>query len=105
MNSSDEMQARRQRIYLTLASVPKGKVVTYGQLAALSGITRGARQAGRVLRDLPEDSTLPWFRVVNSQGRISVPEPSCSRQKELLEREGVAFLNGRIKLADYRWQP
>ena len=93
------------QIYLVIHSVPKGKVVTYGQVASLCGLPNGARRVARALRLLPRDTSIPWFRVVNAQGRSSIPGQGAEKQKERLESEGVVFLNGRLNLTDYQWQP
>ena len=90
-----------ERLYTALAAIPAGRVVTYGQLAALAGRPGGARWAGRVLSQLPKDTQLPWFRVINAQGRLSFPVGSAAalRQQELLVREGIEFSDsGRINL-------
>jgi methylated-DNA-protein-cysteine methyltransferase-like protein len=96
-------QQHLQAIYLALASVPAGRVVTYGQLAAMAGLPRAARLAGRALKDLPEGTELPWHRVINAQGRISLPENSASyqEQKRRLQLEGILFNNNKINLRIY----
>jgi methylated-DNA-protein-cysteine methyltransferase-like protein len=96
-------QQHLQAIYLALASVPAGRVVTYGQLAAMAGLARAARLAGRALRDLPEGTELPWHRVINAQGRISLSEDSSSyqEQKRRLAMEGIQFNNNKINLRIY----
>ena len=102
---TDETQ--KTQFFQTLNSVPNGKVVTYGQLADLSGMGKRARLAGRWLKELPEGSKLPWHRVINAQGKISFPEGSEQffEQKERLALEGIVMHNGKIKLKEYRWQP
>ena len=99
--------SREQRVYITLAAVPQGKVVTYGQLGELAGLPRGARQVGYILRNLPPDTTLPWHRVINAAGKISLgPETDSGvRQRALLQEEGIVCNNGRISLKQFRWQP
>lgn len=95
-----------QRLYSTLAAIPAGKVVTYGQLAELSGMPKRARWVGQVLKALPNDSNLPWHRVVNAQGRISFPvdTPAYRRQAELLRAEGVLIEgNNKINLQQHRY--
>lgn len=90
-----------QQLYTALAAIPAGQVVTYGQLAALAGRPGGARWAGRVLSQLPGDTQLPWFRVINAQGRLSFPpgSPAFIRQQALLKADGVDFsASGRIDL-------
>jgi methylated-DNA-protein-cysteine methyltransferase-like protein len=87
-----------------LASIPIGKVCTYGDLAKLAGYPSHARFVGSVLRKLPKGSKLPWHRVINGQGRISFPQDSDAYkvQQSRLEEEGIVFLNGRVKLDIYR---
>ncbi len=93
-----------RRIWQVVAQIPKGKVATYGQIAKLAGLGRGARQVGAVLKKLPRDSKLPWYRVVNSQGKISLPAgPSYDRQVKRLADEQVTLINGRIRLSVYQW--
>ena len=94
----------QERFYTVLASVPAGKVITYGQLAAQAGRSRGARWAGYLLRRLPANSNLPWHRVINAQGKVSFPEGSeaALQQMTLLENEGIEFSSrGRIDLKRY----
>ena len=84
----------RKEVLNFILSVPKGKVVSYGQVAAASGSPRAARQVGGVLRALPADSGVPWWRVVNRDGFLSIKgnwEASKELQKQLLEKEGVVF--------------
>lgn len=96
-----------EKLYQVLASVPSGKVVTYGQLASLADRPNGARWAGRTLKLLPKGSKLPWHRVINAQGKISFPEETEAwrRQKDLLADEGIILQNGRIRLKDHQWSP
>ncbi|MCW8125250.1 MGMT family protein [Microbulbifer halophilus] len=93
------------RFCRVLAEIPRGQVVTYGDLAEMAGYPRAARLAGQVLRRLPGDTKLPWHRVINAQGRISLPEPRAQRQRERLECEGIALIKGRVDMGKYRWQP
>lgn len=90
-------------IYLALSTIPSGQVIAYGQLAKLAGLTNGARQVGKVLCNLPEHSSLPWHRVVNAQGKISLPQdsPGYLEQQQRLIAEGVAIKNGKINLRVY----
>lgn len=89
-----------------VGSIPKGRVSTYGQIAALAGYPGYARQVGATLKNLPKDTELPWFRVLNAQGRISFPENSKSylKQKAMLQGEGVEFRGDRISLKEYGWR-
>ncbi|MFI5349234.1 MAG: MGMT family protein [Elusimicrobiota bacterium] len=98
----------RRRIYDVVRRIPRGRVATYGQVAWLAGFPRHARQVGYALQALPDDETAPWQRVVNAQGMISprAHPYGVLQQRELLEREGVAFdANGRIRLARFQWKP
>lgn len=97
----------QEKIWQVVGNIPAGKVVTYGQVAELAGLPRMARAVGRTLGQLPKDTQLPWFRVINAKGEVSFPtdSPAYKRQKEQLEAEGIVFINGRISLRQYRWQP
>lgn len=99
--------ARKEAIYVALANIPHGKVITYGNLAKLAGLPTGARLAGRAVCELPEGSKLPWHRVINAQGRLSLPLNSAAycEQKHRLTAEGVEFVNEKIKLAIYGYNP
>lgn len=94
------------RVWTALSLIPEGKVVTYGQLAELSGSPRSARVVGNILKQLPVGSHLPWHRVINSKGHISFPQGSSqyAKQRTRLEAEGVALVAGKINLSLYRWQ-
>jgi methylated-DNA-protein-cysteine methyltransferase-like protein len=83
-------------------------VATYGQIAELAGLGRQPRVVGYALAALPEESRVPWQRVINAKGEISPrAEPGwVEYQRALLEEEGIEFdANGRLSLARYRWQP
>lgn len=111
VNSTDAglVPSNYQLIYATVRSIPKGRVATYGQVAELAGLPRQARLVGYALNVLPAGSTVPWHRVVNAQGRISLRsagEGHDQRQRRRLEREGVHFnLQGHIDLGKFRWRP
>lgn len=97
------LATNREAIYLALMSIPAGKVITYGQLAALAGLPGAARLAGTVLCGLPETTELPWHRVINAQGKISLPTDSAAykKQRQRLEAEGVQMVNEKISLRIY----
>lgn len=94
-----------RRILAVVARIPRGRVATYGQIAELAGLPRRARVVGYALHGC--NDRVPWHRVVNAKGRISLPADTTAAltQRRRLEAEGVAFLGGRIDLARYRWQP
>jgi methylated-DNA-protein-cysteine methyltransferase-like protein len=99
-----ERETMEQRILATVDSIPRGKVSTYGDIAREAGLTGRARLVGRTLRDLPPRSKLPWHRVVNAAGKISVRGTSELEQARRLKREGIAIdARGRIDLARHRW--
>ena len=94
-----------ERVYQVLASIPAGRLCSYGEVARLAGLPGRARWIGRVLGQLPKDSTLPWYRVINSQGKISFPEGSDGyrRQLQYLIDEGSASPQGKIDWRQRRW--
>jgi len=82
-----------------IQNIPKGKVVSYGQVAASCGSPRAARQVGQVLRRLNDTTTVPWWRVINSQGYLSIKgnwDATKETQKILLEKEGIKVSEGFI---------
>jgi methylated-DNA-protein-cysteine methyltransferase-like protein len=96
-----------QRVKDVIKKVPKGKVATYGQIAALAGNPRAARQVVRILHSSSEKDKLPWHRIVNRQGRIALkPGYGYEIQRELLRQEGVRFgKNDTIDFDRYLWTP
>ncbi|NVB37733.1 MGMT family protein [Pseudenhygromyxa sp. WMMC2535] len=97
--SPEDPGARRAAILEALAGIPRGRVVAYGQLAALAGYPGCARQVGRILSQLPPGHDLPWQRVLGAGGRISLEGAAGRRQRRLLEAEGVEFrASGRVDL-------
>lgn len=94
-------------IYDAIRRVPRGSVVTYGQIAAMVGFPRHARLVGRALRSLPDRSDVPWHRVVNASGEVSrrTVGDSHELQRMLLEGEGIVFnRRHRISLDRFRWE-
>jgi methylated-DNA-protein-cysteine methyltransferase related protein len=98
---------RNARVYAAVRRIPRGRVATYGQIAAIAGLGRMARQVGYALYGLPDDTTVPWHRVINARGEISrrrVPGSELE-QRVRLELEGVRFnARGRVPLKLYVWQ-
>ncbi|MZI94734.1 hypothetical protein F9817_16260 [Vibrio sp. CAIM 722] len=93
-------------IFYVIARIPKGSITTYGEVARMAGFPGYARQVGKALSNLPAGSTLPWYRVVNSQGRISLKGDDLLRQREKLLAEGVDVSpDGKISLKRFRWDP
>lgn len=96
-----------RRFHDAVRRVPRGRVATYGAVAEAAGLRGRARQVGYALAALPDDSDVPWHRVVNASGRISprTGRSSAERiQRMLLEDEGVVFgRDGRIDLERFGW--
>jgi len=89
-----------KNVWQVVEGIPRGHVLTYGEVARLAGMSRAARRVSLAMRRAPRGMNLPWHRVVNAAGRISFPADSSGyrQQKERLEREGVVFVKGRIDL-------
>lgn len=97
-----------QLVYDLVRRTPRGKVVTYGQVAVLLGAPAAARAVGYALHFLPDGSDVPWWRVVNARGGISLKGRGSAAdfQRHLLEGEGVRFdREDRIDLPAFRWWP
>jgi methylated-DNA-protein-cysteine methyltransferase-like protein len=102
-----------EQVYAVVRRIPPGKVTSYGRIAAMLGRPRAARAVGYALnalrdkRDDPAYQNIPWQRVVNSKGRISIVnrDNSANYQAELLREEGVAVSDDlKIDLDVYLWQ-
>lgn len=81
-----------------IKDIPFGKVMTYGQIASYAGNPRGARQVSRILHSMSEKYDLPWHRVINSKGGISLTGEPGFRQGDLLSKEGIEVRNKKIDL-------
>jgi methylated-DNA-protein-cysteine methyltransferase related protein len=102
MPISPSQQALFSRIYEIVRQTPRGKVTTYGDVAQRVGEGCDARLVGYALANCPDD--VPWQRVINAQGKISLQGDSAAKQRMRLEAEGIAFdQRGRIDLQTYRW--
>lgn len=96
------------RVYAFVDRVPAGQVVTYGQVALELGSPAAARAVGYALHFLPPSSGVPWWRVVNVRGAISLKGRGAGAdlQRQLLEEEGIRFDGAsRMDLRRYRWWP
>lgn len=92
----------RQEVYSIVASIPRGRVLTYGQIAWLTGHPNHSRLVGRVLHGATEAEGLPCHRVVNSAGRTA---PDWAEQRRLLEAEGITFrANGCVDMRKWQWK-
>jgi methylated-DNA-protein-cysteine methyltransferase related protein len=101
------MSSFTERVLEIIKNIPEGKVMTYGQIAALAGSPRAARQVVRVLHSLSKKHRLPWHRVINSKGEIGIQDDSYFQEQVLsLEHEGVEIYNSRcIELKKYQHFP
>jgi methylated-DNA-protein-cysteine methyltransferase-like protein len=102
------MNSTFAKIYDIVAQIPKGKVATYGQIAALAGMPRGARVVGWAMRAVPEYLDIPCHRVVNKLGAMAPDYAFGGKevQRSLLEAEGVTFkINGLINMEESLWRP
>lgn len=101
-------EGRYARIYRVVRRIPRGRVATYGQIADLAKLPGCARQVGYALHALPGESDVPWQRVVNARGEISLRRERGIEpiQQQLLEAEGLAFdPRGRLDLSRVQWRP
>lgn len=95
-----------ERVIQIIQSIPPGKVMTYGQIAALAGNRRGARQVSRILHSMSKKHELPWHRVINAKGEIVIKDTEGAvTQKELLLQEDVLVMGSKIPLEEYRYHP
>lgn len=97
-----------EKIYAVVRKIPRGRVTTYGAVARLAGLPRQARLVGYALHAVPSGTALPWHRVINAQGRLSLERSSTGAgmtQLIRLQREGViADASGRISLRKFGWK-
>jgi methylated-DNA-protein-cysteine methyltransferase-like protein len=101
------MTVRHEDIHQVVCRIPRGRVATYGQIAELAGIPGQARRVGYALSALAGNTSVPWQRVVNAKGEISLRSHTGAEQLQmkLLRREGIVFdRNHRIPLARFQWR-
>jgi len=96
-----------EKIWLIVSMIPEGCVSSYGKVADLAGLPGRARYVSKALKSAPQEMDLPWFRVINSQGRLSFKENSqpYRTQTELLRLEGVEVNRGKVRLKEFEWKP
>ncbi len=99
-------QSAFEKIYEVVRQIPYGQVATYGQVAALAGNNRWARVVGYALHANPDPDHIPCYRVVNKEGRVSdaFAFGGGNRQVELLQAEGVAFVDGHVDMERHQWE-
>ena len=91
-----------KEVIAIIKSIPKGKVMTYGQIAVCAGNPRGARQVSRILHSMSNAHQLPWHRVINSKGGISLTGEPGFVQGAMLSEEGISVINKKIDLKKYQ---
>ena len=91
-----------EQVLQIISNIPNGKVMTYGQVAAYAGNPRGARQVSRILHSMTEKHQLPWHRVINSKGGISLTGEAGFIQGEMLAEEGIQVINKKIDLKKHQ---
>lgn len=98
--------AFKDSVYAYLAAIPKGKVVTYGQIAAYLGNPKLARAVGNILHSNPDGDRYPCYKVVNASGRLSAHYAfgGIDAQRERLEKDGVEVVNNTVDLKKYRYE-
>lgn len=102
MQITEQTRALFPRIYGVVRQVPRGKVTTYGDVARIVGQGCDARIVGYAMANCPDD--VPWQRVINAQGKISLQGEAAQKQRMRLEAEGLAFdTRGKIDLKRFRW--
>lgn len=93
-------------IFQVIAQIPYGRVASYGQIARLAGIPKHSRLVGYVLKHMDADSSLPWYRVINSQGKISLSklnDQGQNIQAQLLMSEGILVIGDKVKMKEFQW--
>jgi methylated-DNA-protein-cysteine methyltransferase related protein len=93
-----------KRIYDAVTRIPRGRVVTYGQLARLLRVPGCARAVGFAMAGCPSGKGIPWHRVVGAGGRLLPREPYSSKQRMLLETEGTTFAGMKVDMAVHEWK-
>ena len=97
------MQESHARVYEAIAAIPRGRVASYGAIAARAGLPGRGRLVGRLLGETPDGMELPWYRVLRASGQIALPPGSRGfrEQCRLLRAEGVEVVNGRVPLSRF----
>jgi methylated-DNA-protein-cysteine methyltransferase-like protein len=91
-------------VYKLVKQIPRGRVLTYGDVAQALHLPGGARTAGRAMAGCPSGKGIPWHRVLGAGGRLLIREPYASLQRKLLETEGVQMTERRVNMKLHKWQ-
>jgi methylated-DNA-protein-cysteine methyltransferase-like protein len=93
-----------ERVYKLVKKIPRGRVVTYGEIARALKLPGGARTAGRAMAGCPAGQGVPWHRVLGAGGRLLIRQQVAALQRRLLESEGVSFHGRRVDFAKHGWK-
>lgn len=102
------MSPFKQKVIDIVNLIPAGKVMSYGQIALLIGVPRAARQVGWTLAQIGHETNIPWWRVINHKGRISIDgnlHADRELQRKLLETDGIEVLDYQVDMEKYRFSP
>ncbi len=101
------MTELQQKVYTYLRTIPKGKVVTYGQIATALGNPNLSRAIGNILHVNPDPDYYPCFRVVNREGKLAAHfgDGGAQGQKRRMERDGIEVIHNKVDLKKYQWRP
>ena len=91
-------------VYRLVKQIPRGRVLTYGDVARALRLRGGARAAGHAMAATPSGKGVPWHRVLGAGGKLLIREPYASLQRKLLESEGVAMTERRVNLKLHHWK-
>jgi methylated-DNA-protein-cysteine methyltransferase-like protein len=97
------MNESHARVFAAISAIPRGRVASYGAIAARAGLPGRARLVGRLLGEVPDGMVLPWYRVLRASGHVALPPGSRGfrEQCRLLRAEGIEVKNGRVSLASF----
>ena len=98
---TDSDQEARDQLLLTVNSIPRGRVSSFGRIAEAAGFPRRARWVGRVLSQLPADTSIPWHRVLGHKGDITCPRDDIASDR--LTKEGVVVNDRKVDMRKYVW--
>ena len=104
-SNSAPVESFEQAVYRVTRQIPRGKVVSYGEVARMAGYPGYARHVSKAFNQAPKDLELPWHRVINAQGKISFPveHDNYQTQKQRLQDEGVTVIGNKISLQQFGW--
>lgn len=91
-------------VYRLVKQIPRGRVLTYGDVARVLRLPGGARTAGRAMAGIPSGKGIPWHRVVGAGGKLLIREPYASLQRKLLESEEVTMTERRVNMKLHHWK-